>query len=98
MYIFYLVAKYLESKNYKIEKRGSEYVAIRGDKRLKLMFNAPLPRSFLKKVDEKDNVEKYKGRPDISLFQDRGRTFIGFHDIRYQSSPSFPLSGSPRLG
>jgi hypothetical protein len=28
----------------------------------------------------------------------RGRTFIGFHDISYQPSSSFPLSGSPRLG
>ena len=27
-----------------------------------------------------------------------GRTFIGFHDISYQPSSSFPFSGSPRLG
>ncbi|QXJ28699.1 Uncharacterized protein J5U23_01568 [Saccharolobus shibatae B12] len=89
LYTFYLVAKYLESKGYRIEKKGDEYIAVRGEKRLRLIFNAPLQQSSLKRVDEENDIERYKGRPDISILQNRPIIF----ECKYSSRISYITTG-----
>jgi len=67
LYVFYLVVDYLESNGYHITRKDGEFLAKKGDKYIRLVFNTSLTTSSLRKVDNMKNVEKYKGRPDISL-------------------------------
>ena len=67
LYVFYLVVDYLESKEYHIIRKDGEFLAKKGDKCIRLVFNTSLTTSSLRKVDNMKDVEKYKGRPDISL-------------------------------
>jgi len=89
LYTFYLVAKYLESKGYEIKKEGDEYVAIKGDKVLRLMFNAPLPYSSLIKVDDEISADKYRGRPDITVVQGKPIIF----ECKYSTRVSYITMG-----
>ncbi|QGA53873.1 hypothetical protein GFS03_04405 [Sulfolobus sp. E5-1-F] len=89
LYIFYLVVNYLESKGYEIKKEEDKYIAIRGNKRLSIIFNASLGQSSLRKVDYKEDVEKYKGRPDISLTNERPIIF----ECKYSSKVSYITMG-----
>ncbi|BDC18721.1 hypothetical protein [Acidianus sp. HS-5] len=89
LYTFYLVAKYLESKGYEIKKEGEEYIAKKGDKYISLVFNAPLPHSSLIKVDEEESIDKYKGRPDISVVQGRPIIF----ECKYSTRVSYITMG-----
>ena len=93
LYTFYLIANYLESIGYEIKKEGdSKYIAVKGDKRLTLLFNAPLTNSSLVRVDEKegeDAINQFRGRPDVSLLNERPIIF----ECKYSSKASYVTAG-----
>lgn len=73
LYIFYLVARYLERKGYTIKRstNGRGYVAEKNGKRLNFYFNLQLNKSKLKKVDARTNIRKFRGKPDITLANEK---------------------------
>ncbi|QGA53843.1 hypothetical protein GFS03_04235 [Sulfolobus sp. E5-1-F] len=63
LYIFYLVLNYLR-------ERGKSIRGINGGIEIsqwKIYFNRRLKNSSLNKVDDLDSIDKFKGRPDISI-------------------------------
>jgi len=91
LYVFYLVMDYLESCNgYEIIRKDGEFFAKKGDKLIRLVFNASLTISSLRRVDNTENVDKYKGRPDISL--DKLPKPIIF-ECKYSTSVSYITMG-----
>lgn len=92
LYVFYLVVTYLQTKGYTVLKEGKGiYVATRGDRRLKFVFNEALSNSNLKKIDKiKDkDLEKYRGRPDLSLMEERPIIF----ECKYSTNVSYITMG-----
>lgn len=90
LYVFYLVVTYLSSEGYDIVKESEkEYYAVKGDKRVKLIFNASLPNSKLRKVDDMENIDIYKGRPDISLSDEKPIIF----ECKYSQKVSYITMG-----
>ncbi|MBP1356881.1 MAG: hypothetical protein JZD40_00070, partial [Sulfolobus sp.] len=73
LYSFYLVARYLERKGYIIRRSTYErgYVAEKNGKRLNFYFNLQLDKSKLKKVDAKTDIRKFRGKPDITLANEK---------------------------
>jgi hypothetical protein len=90
LYVFYLVVDYLESNGYHIIRKDGEFLAKKGDKYIRLVFNTSLTTSSLRKVDNMKDVEKYKGRPDISI--DKLPKPIIF-ECKYSSSVSYITMG-----
>lgn len=90
LYVFYLVVNYLENKGYHIIRKNGEFFAEKGNKLIKLIFNTSLPSSSLRKVDNIEDVDKYKGRPDISL--DKPSKPIIF-ECKYSTSVSYITMG-----
>jgi hypothetical protein len=72
LYVFYLVATYLWRNEYEIVKEDEQrYYAVKGNKKIKFILNASLSNSTLRKVDDLQNIDKYKGRPDLSLVEEK---------------------------
>ncbi len=72
LYVFYLVVTYLRRNEYEIVKENEQrYYAIKGNKKIKFILNASLSNSTLRKVDDLQNIDKYKGRPDLSLVEEK---------------------------
>jgi len=72
LYIFYLVVTYLRMNGYEIVKENEQrYYAVKGNKKIKFILNASLSNSTLRKVDDLQNIDKYKGRPDLSLVEEK---------------------------
>lgn len=95
LYLLYIVIKYLESKG-KIIKRVNDDGIIELDD-LKIYFNKSLQSSNLKMVDNfsESKIEKFKGRPDISLLQSIS-SLNEKHIIiecKYSMSPSYITAG-----
>ncbi|MEW9492166.1 MAG: hypothetical protein TQ35_0008215 [Candidatus Aramenus sulfurataquae] len=94
LYVFYILVRVLESEGFTIVKRGNGYEAINPRKRkLYLYFNSFLNSSNLKSVDKlderKEDVNKFKGRPDISL--SNGSLII--LECKYSTEPSYITLG-----
>ena len=95
VYVFYLVVRYLEGEGYRVKraKQGehdySSFVAEKGKEKLFLTFNVPLHFSSLEGVDDIQEKEKFKGRPDISLINGKRIIF----ECKYSSSPSYITQG-----
>jgi hypothetical protein len=72
LYVFYLVVTYLWRNKYEIVKEDEQrYYAIKGNKKIKFIFNASLSNSTLRRVDDLEDIDKYKGRPDLSLVEEK---------------------------
>ena len=72
LYVFYLVVTYLWRNGFEIVKEDEKrYYAVKKNKKVKLIFNASLSNSTLRKVDDLQNIDKYKGRPDLSLVKEK---------------------------
>ncbi|MCG3110073.1 hypothetical protein L3N51_02370 [Metallosphaera sp. J1] len=67
IYIFFLVVKYLEGEGFTVKKEGEAFVVQKGDKEIQLILNKDLDISQLESVDNLDNVNSFRGRPDLSL-------------------------------
>lgn len=90
LYIFYLVAQYLESKGYIIRKEGDSYIAEKNGQSLQLIFNASLPQySSLRRVDKKENTDAYRGKPDISIIKNKPIIF----ECKYSTNVSYITAG-----
>jgi hypothetical protein len=67
LYVFYLVVSYLESKGFEVKRTKVGYMAEKDGVSVPILFNAPLENSSLRKVDDREDLEKFMGRPDVSL-------------------------------
>ena len=96
VYVFYLIVRYLRREGYRVRrvKRGehdySSYMAEKGKEKLFLTFNVPHHFSSLEGVgDLEKEIEKFKGRPDISLINGKRIIF----ECKYSSLPSYITQG-----
>ncbi|WP_245544514.1 hypothetical protein [Metallosphaera yellowstonensis] len=93
LYVFYLVVNYLDGKGYDIIRKDGEFFAEKDNRLIRLIFNTSLSTSSLRKVDDTEDVERYKGRPDISL-DDRDRLPKPvIFECKYSSSVSYITMG-----
>ncbi|ABP95190.1 hypothetical protein HA72_1022 [Metallosphaera sedula] len=67
LYVFFIFVKYLEREGFDVAKENGRYVAKKGNRRLSLILNSDLDFSQLDSVDDLDNTEIFRGRPDLSL-------------------------------
>ncbi|ARM76841.1 hypothetical protein [Acidianus manzaensis] len=66
IYVFFLLANFLESIGYEISYNNNIFVAKKGNKKLDIYLNSSLSSSTLVSVND-FHVEQFKGRPDISI-------------------------------
>jgi len=93
LYVFYLVVNYLDDEGYDIIRKDGEFFAEKDNRLIRLIFNTSLSTSSLRKVDDTEDVERYKGRPDISL-DDRDRLPKPvIFECKYSSSVSYITMG-----
>ncbi|BFH72931.1 hypothetical protein SJAV_08750 [Sulfurisphaera javensis] len=86
IYTFFLVAKLLESKGYTIVFDKGEFLAYKGGKKLRLLFNSSIEsKSKLDGIDDLSDVTQYMGRPDFSL--DNSNLII--FECKYSSRVSY---------
>ncbi len=94
LYVFYILIRVLESEGFTTVKRGNGYEATNPQKKkLYLYFNSFLNSSNLKSVDKldekKEDVNKFKGRPDISL----SNSSLIILECKYSTEPSYITLG-----
>ncbi len=73
LYIFYLIVNYLKKKGYRIKRKGDKnYLAFKDGIYFTIIFNSNLENSGLLRVNNYPKLEKFKGKPDISLDHNSG--------------------------
>ncbi len=100
LYSFYLIAQYFNEQGYSIrrcEDNEDYYIADNGVKKIKLIFNKSLNRSILNKVNSINDLNKFKGKPDISLIKQNNYENSIIFECKFSSNPSYITLGRYKI-
>ncbi len=91
LYVFYVIVYALESDGFVIKRRDS-YKAVKNSRELSFYFNSDLEVSRLRLVDSLSEINKFRGRPDISL-SSNGSGDLMIFECKYSSEPGYITLG-----